>query len=106
MGEKPSAWVEDGGGNLVCSHCGRRPVLMRFPGGTRDFPIDPCIAPIVKALNDAGIPTAATCCWHGAVMGNIWLKDGRVLALFPDWDSYEAAWDLAVERGLVEPRQF
>jgi len=27
--------------------------------------IDKCIAPIVKALNDAGIKTRASCCGHG-----------------------------------------
>lgn len=27
--------------------------------------IDACIAPLVKALNDAGITTVASCCGHG-----------------------------------------
>ena len=104
--EKPLAWVQGKDGKSRCSHCGEQRVLMRFPGGTRDQAIDPCLVPLVKALNDAGILTAATCCHHGAGMGNIWLEDGRVLAVFPDWDAYKAVWDMAVERGLVEPRQF
>lgn len=106
MAEKPLAWIEGKDGKFRCSHCGKTRILMRFPNGTRDQAIDPCIVPIVKALNDGGILTAATCCWHGAEMGNIWLKDGRVLALFSSWDEYKKVWDLAVEKGLVKPRQF
>lgn len=104
--EKPLAWEEGEDGKLRCSCCGERPVLMRFPGGTRDHAIDPCIAPIVKALNDGAVPTVATCCGHGSEMGNIWLDDGRVLALFSDWFTYYAVYNLAVERGLVKPRQY
>lgn len=104
--EKPLAWVEGKDGKFRCSHCGKERVLMQFAGGTRPQAIDPCLVPLVNALNDAGIPTAATCCHHGAGMGNIWLDDGRVLAIFDDWDSYLAVWDLAVERGLIKPRQF
>lgn len=42
-------------------------------------PIDACIAPIIQALNDAGILTAASCCGHGKADGEIWLQDGRKL---------------------------
>lgn len=41
--------------------------------------IDLCIAPIVKALNDAGIYTSGCCCGHGKIDGSISLQDGRVL---------------------------
>lgn len=40
---------------------------------------DPCLAPIVKALNDGGIKTVASCCGHGRIPatiildGDIWL---------------------------------
>ena len=104
--EKPRAWVEGEDGKLHCSHCGERSVLMRFPNGSRDFPIDPCIASIVKALNDGGVLTVATCCGHGSGMGNIWLEDGRVLVVLPDYDSYSAVLLAAIECGLVKLRQF
>ena len=42
-------------------------------------PIDYCIAPIVQALNDAGIATIASCCGHGKVDGSIILADSREL---------------------------
>lgn len=43
--------------------------------------IDLCIAPIVQALNDAGIYTANCCCGHGQEDGEIFLHDGRVLRI-------------------------
>lgn len=43
--------------------------------------IDACIAPIVKALNDAGIVTEGSCCGHGKADGWIVLSDGRWLRI-------------------------
>lgn len=47
----------------------------------RDFGIDSCIAPIVKALQDGGIDMLASCCGHGKGPGRIDLADGRVLTI-------------------------
>lgn len=44
-------------------------------------PVDQCIAPIVKALNDAGIYTVAACCGHGKGEGSVLLRDGRELII-------------------------
>lgn len=41
--------------------------------------IDRCIAPIVRALNRAGILTIQSCCGHGKGDGRIDLADGRTL---------------------------
>lgn len=46
-----------------------------------DKPVDSCIAPIVKALNDAGIYTANSCCGHGKENGEIVLHDGRTIII-------------------------
>lgn len=43
--------------------------------------IDSCIAPIVEALNDAGIYTSQSCCGHGKEDGTIFLHDGRILSI-------------------------
>jgi hypothetical protein len=43
--------------------------------------VDRCIAPLVQALNDAGIYTANSCCGHGESDGTIHLHDGRVLRI-------------------------
>lgn len=47
--------------------------------------VDACIAPIVNALNAAGIYTAQSCCGHGKGPGRIDLHDGRII-----WIEYEA----------------
>ena len=43
--------------------------------------IDTCIAPIVKALDDAGIEMAASCCGHNKGHGSIDLVDGRRIVI-------------------------
>lgn len=45
------------------------------------FDVDKCIVPLVKALNDAGIKTVASCCGHKKIYGNIALADGRELLI-------------------------
>ena len=47
----------------------------------REFGIDACIAPIVKALNEGGVITTQSCCGHGKEPGSIELADGRVLVI-------------------------
>lgn len=72
---------------------------------------DPCIAPIVKALNEADLPkvpskrnpdgirTIASCCGHGKQPANIALADGReVFVADPEWA--EMIW-----RAIAEHRE-
>jgi hypothetical protein len=58
---------------------------LSFDGQSRwdDKGIDRCIAPLVQALNFAGIYTSSCCCGHNAEYGHIWLQDGRVLIILP-----------------------
>lgn len=49
--------------------------------------VDKCIAPMVRALNDAGISTVASCCGHGKQPGRISLRDGRDIFIVPDYDT-------------------
>ena len=51
-----------------------------------DKGIDACIAPLVQALNNAGIYTANSCCGHGKHPGQIVLHDGRVLIVAESTD--------------------
>lgn len=46
----------------------------------KDCRIDECIAPIVQALQEAGIDMRGCCCGHGED-GNIHLQDGRILII-------------------------
>lgn len=53
--------------------------------GRTHAPIDPCIAQVVAALNDAGIPTTSSCCGHGNRPGTISLGDGREILIMCDF---------------------
>lgn len=62
--------------------------VIHISGRYRD--IDSCIAPLVAALNQAGITTVASCCGHGKRPGNIALADGRELVIAPDYETGRA----------------
>lgn len=47
----------------------------------KEKPIDRCIAPIVSALERAGIHMFGSCCGHGTSDGEIRLIDGRRLII-------------------------
>jgi len=49
--------------------------------------VDSCIAPIIQALNNAGIETIASCCGHKRRIGNIVLGDNRELFIIPDFET-------------------
>lgn len=49
--------------------------------GGRPTEVDAEIAPLVQALNDAGLETVASCSGHGKRPGNIALRDGRELII-------------------------
>lgn len=52
---------------------------------------DPCLASLVKALNDGGISTVASCCGHGTHVGSVALSDGRwiVVMTAEDWARFD-----------------
>lgn len=58
--------------------------------GRTHAPVDPCIAPLVAALNDAGIATVASCCGHGHRPGVVSLADGRELLVMPNYEQSRA----------------
>lgn len=68
-----------------CSHSGKAYI--------KNVGVDACLAPIIKALNDAGVKTVACCCGHGKSLGSIHLADKRVLLIYPDRASAEKAFD-------------
>lgn len=77
-----------------CSKCGHKPVGIRvkIPADLshtgKEFwkyaQIDHCIAPIVEALQKAGIDLRGSCCGHGESKGTILLQDRRVLVIKKD----------------------
>lgn len=54
--------------------------------GRTHAPVDPCIAPLVQALNDAGLQTTSSCCGHGHRPGIVTLADGREILIMRDHD--------------------
>lgn len=67
----------------MCSRGFVAPVDLAVPDytGCRNAEVDLCIAPVVAALNGAGIRTVASCCGHGIRPGDIALEDGRELII-------------------------
>ena len=65
------------------SHTGKRYM--------KKVPVDTCIAPIVKALNDAGIETTESCCGHEKAHGTIDLLDGRRIMIIKA-EYFEEGW--------------
>jgi hypothetical protein len=63
----------------------------------RTIGIDRCIAPIVKALLDAGIETEESCCGHESSVGYIAFMDDRVLALLQGKEEFEVAQNTITE---------
>ena len=58
--------------------------------------LDECIAPIVKALNDAGIQTIESCCGHDSGLGTIDLLDGRrIMVIKAEYFDDEVSDDVA-----------
>lgn len=45
----------------------------------REVPVDKCIAPFVRWLNEKGMYTTHSCCEHGGRPGSIGLHDGRTI---------------------------
>ncbi|WP_202033170.1 hypothetical protein [Nocardioides sp. WS12] len=65
----------------MCNHKNREQAMTVLDEKTW---CDPCIAPLIKALNDGGLRTIASCCGHEHGPGNVMLVDGRVLIVLPD----------------------
>lgn len=63
------------------------PIVVPGTSESKGVWCDPCLVPLVKALNDAGLRTVASCCGHGRRPGKIALADGRELFIAPDFES-------------------
>ncbi len=66
-------------------------VVERDANGVPTIWCDPCIYRLVKALNDGGLRTIASCCGHGEKAGVISLADGRELLILPDYETTRLA---------------
>lgn len=93
----------------MCDHESREDamtVIRRDANGTPTVWCDPCIAPLIEALNAAGIATVASCCGHGHRPGFIMLADGRDLIVCRSHDEariMERAWPVNNCGESIEP---
>lgn len=79
----------------MCDHPNREAAMVVISEGVPDETgkkrggvwCDPCLEPLVRALNDGGIRTVASCCGHGRRPGKIMLDDGRELFIAPNFDA-------------------
>ncbi len=67
----------------MCEHSNREAAMVTIRDGIW---CDPCLAPLVTALNDGGQVTVASCCGHEEPgrLGWVQMADGRVLVIAPD----------------------
>lgn len=81
-------------------------VVKRDNSGTPTVWCDPCIEPLIRALNDAGIATTASCCGHGFRPGAVQLADGRELIVCADYETarvMERAWPVDINGKALSP---
>lgn len=60
----------------MCDHPNREMAMVTVMNGVW---CDPCLVPLIDALNSSGVQTVASCCGHGKRPGSIALADGRWL---------------------------
>lgn len=65
----------------MCNHENREAAMVVLDPKTW---CDPCLAPLIKALNDGGIRTTSSCCGHHHRPGSVSLADGRWLMIAPN----------------------
>lgn len=82
----------------MCDHPNREAAMVVLASDDDGKPTvwcDPCIAPLVKTLNDAGLHTVWSCCGHGRRPAQIGLRDGRevvILANASEANRIEGLW--------------
>lgn len=85
------------------TYAAQEPVKLAHPrwsDGVQIAHVDPCIAALVQALNDAGLQTLNSCCGHFQRPGWIALEDGRHLLIVPSLDAVKQI-EAAVAPGPV-----
>lgn len=76
----------------MCDHSNREAAMTVIDADTW---CDPCIEPLVRALNDGGLRTIASCCGHGRRPSSVVFSDDRVLLVLSsieDYDSLAGLW--------------
>lgn len=72
---------------MMCDHNPRESAMVvthRDDAGRPTVWCDPCLVPLITALNDGGVTTSSSCCGHGRSPGWVMLTDGRDLLITTD----------------------
>lgn len=94
----------------MCNHENRErtmTVVARDHEGTATIWCDPCIAPVIRALNNGGIETIASCCGHGENDGWVLRADNMLMLLRQVPEGMTPAEFMTAqegERGYIVPR--
>lgn len=73
----------------MCDHPNREEamtVVRRDMNGKATGWCDPCLVPLIRALNTNGLATIASCCGHGTHRPSVALADGRWVVVYDDAD--------------------
>ena len=69
----------------MCAWGINRPVTLAYQmlvSGRTEVDVDACLAPLIQALNDAGVQTVGCCCGHGRGQGSVLIQqDARIIEL-------------------------
>ena len=58
--------------------------------------VDECLAPLLQALNDAGIPTSESCCGHGEKPSQIFFAPGPSGIRFSAYGCCGESWSVSL----------
>jgi hypothetical protein len=70
----------------MCDHANREDAMAVIDEQTW---CDPCLEPLVRALNGGGIRTVASCCGHGRRPGSVLLANGRALLVLESIEEHD-----------------
>lgn len=77
----------------MCDHENREAAMTVIEPGVW---CDPCLEPLIRALNGGGLQTLASCCGHGKP-GWVMLADGSALTISPDARWFYTVCDLVAD---------
>lgn len=87
----------------MCDYKNREEAMVTLYRNAEGKPIvwcDPCITPLVVALNSCGLSTVASCCGHNKRSGSIILSDGRVIEIHKSLELFKAGENQVVENAV------
>ena len=89
-----TAAIEKGGAYIMCMKGQELPLTLNDGSSVM---VDSCMRNLLQALNDAGIPTVASCCGHGKVSSQIYFAPGPSQIRFSAYGCCGEGWSVSLE---------